>query len=371
MSGRAEGIFTPVADVFARTMAYQAAGGAALAVYHRGEKVIDLIGGDYVDDSVQYLYSVTKAITAIAAAKAQEQGLIDLDQPLASFWPAFQRRTELRGITTRWVLAHRTGLASITPRMTLEELLANRDEELIEAQDPFWEPGTTHGYHGYTYGTLMNSVFKRTVGINVGGYVARELAGPLGLDLWIGTPESEQHRAVPVVRQQQWITPLRAAHVAAVRIPATGPSTLGDPTVYNRPEVLAADWPAINGVASARALAALMEASLHGGILTSESRDTMIRTRARGKDFVLGVTTQFGSGMQLPFPQLPFLGPRSYGHEAAGGTVAFADPDFGIAVGYTTNVFPQLMGANAGFLVLLGALRHVLTADDSPIEGGE
>lgn len=366
-SGYASEQFEAVADVFARAIAYQGGGGAALTVYHRGEKVIDLVGGSYADDSVQILYSVTKALTAVAAARAQEQGRLDIDQPLASFWPAFQKRPELRPITTRWVLSHRTGLASLSTPLTLEELLANKDEEVIETQEPFWEPGTTHGYHGFTYGTLMNAVFKRTVGTSVGKYLAEEIAGPMGLDLWLGTPEEQRHRMVPVTVSPQSITPRRAAHVARVRIPASGPSSLGDRTIVNDPRMAAGDWPSSNAVGSARALAAFMQSTLDGTTLSTEARDAMIRTRSRGNDFVLGIPIHFGSGVQLPFPQLPFLGPRSYGHEAAGGSVAFADPDFDIAVGWTSSVFPPLMGANAGFLVLLTALRHALTADQSTV----
>jgi hypothetical protein len=89
----------------------------------------------------------------------------------------------------------------------------------------------------------------------------------------------------------------------------------------------------------------------------------MIASRALGDDIVLGIPMHYASGMQLPFPQFPLLGPASYGHEAAGGSAAFADTEFDVAVGFTTSVFPTMAGASAGFLTLLPTLRHCLTTE--------
>jgi len=363
VSGFARGRFAPLADVFARVVAQQGSGGAALAVRHHGELVVDLHGGTYRDDSLQLVFSVSKSITAIAAAVAHEGGLVDLDAPLASYWPAFDKPSTAT-ITARHVLSHRSGLASVEPFFDIDELVAGADEAALEVQEPYWVPGEGHGYHAFTYGTLLNGVFRRTVGVSVGEFVAERLAGPLGLDLWIGTPAEHLGRVVPVTYSPASVTPGRAAHLAVSRIPAGSSGRLQATTdFYNDPRVQAADFPATSGIADARSLAALYAATLDATILTRAARDAMIASQAIGDDIVLGIPMHYASGMQLPFPQFPLLGPHSYGHEAAGGSAAFADTEFDVAVGFTTSVFPTMSGASEGFLTLLPTLRHCLTTE--------
>ncbi|HEY2270110.1 MAG TPA: serine hydrolase, partial [Streptosporangiaceae bacterium] len=134
---------------------------------------------------------------------------------------------------------------------------------------------------------------------------------------------------------------------------------------YNDPRVARACMPSTSGTGTARSLARLFAATLgevDGVRLLSEaSRAAMARSRSRGPDRVLGFPTQFGSGVQLPFPVLPMLGPRSYGHEAAGGSAVVADPDLGLDVGYTTSAFPSSRAASPSFLALQSAIRHCAT----------
>jgi CubicO group peptidase (beta-lactamase class C family) len=363
VSGFASGRFEPIADIFARTLADQG-DGAALCVYLDGQPVVDLVGGGYRPDSLQLLFSVSKSVTGIASALAAERGQIDLDAPLSEFWPAFAKRSTA-SVTTRMVLSHRSGLAAIDRELSFAELLAGADEAELERQEPYWEPGTRHGYHAFTFGTLMNGIFRRAVGRSVGQFVADELSGPLDLELWIGTPREQWPRIQPISYAPSAVTPGRAAHLAASRIPAGSSGQLARTMdLYNADEVYAADWPSTSGVGSARTLAALFAATLEDGtVLSAAARRRMLQTEARGHDEVLGIPMHYGSGVQLPFPQLPLLGPRSFGHEAAGGSAVLADEEFGIAVGYTTSRFPAMAGASSGFLTLSAAIRHCLTAD--------
>jgi CubicO group peptidase (beta-lactamase class C family) len=361
VAGVAREPFEPFVDILARTIASQGGGGAALAVQHRGETVVDLTGGSYAVDSAQLLFSVTKVVTAVAAAMAHAEGLLDLDAPVAAYWPAFAKESTA-AVTPRLVLSHRSGLASLDRSFTLDELLAGEDERAIETQEPYWGPGTKHGYHAFTYGTLMNGVFRRTVGDTVGGFVAKRIAGPLGLELWIGTPESERSRIHPLTYLPPLVSEGRLGHGRTHGIPASTSARLAmTMDLYNDPAVPGAAWPSTTGVATARALAALMAATLDDGVLLSaEARRQMTATQAEGHDEVLGIPMHYGSGVQLPFPQLPFLGPGSYGHEGAGGSVAFADEDREVAVGFTTSVYPSMPGASPGFLALLPVLQHCL-----------
>ncbi|MCU1410475.1 MAG: CubicO group peptidase beta-lactamase class family [Rhodoglobus sp.] len=365
MSGFAEPEFESLQDVFARVVGAQGRGGAALSIYRDARPVVDLVAGDYAQDGVQLLFSVSKAVTAIAAASAERDGALDLDAPLASFWPAFDRAST-RAITTRMVLSHRSGIPALDRRLSLEEVLAGEDERALESQEPYFEPGTAHGYGAFTFGVFMNGVFRRTVGTDVGAFVAERLSAPLGLDLWIGTPEAVWPRVQGILYDPPALTPLRAAWIESSPIPAGTTSQLAATMdLFNSPSALAANWPSTSGVASARALARLLASTLGevDGVRLIDDRglDAMLQPRSEGVDRVLGIVTRFGTGMQLPFPQFPLLGPTSFGHEAAGGSAVFADRESGISVGYTTNVYPPMAGASAGFLALLPTIRYCLT----------
>ena len=369
VTGHALAPFEPLLDVFGRIVASQGQGGAALTIYHHGVPVVDLVGGEYRADSLQLVFSVSKSVTAIAAAIAHEEGLLDLDAPLADYWPAFARPST-RTITARSVLSHRSGLAALDRRLSLEEVLAGKDEEAIETQEPYWEPGTDHGYHPFTFGVLMNGVFTRTLGATVGDFVAQRLSAPLDLDLWIGVPDAVLPRVERIHYASPRVTSGRAATLAAGTIPGSTTGQLFDVMdIYNHPDMLRACWPSSSGVAGARDLARLFAATLGEvdgvRLLDEQTRLRMTTSLSRGRDRVLGIPIQFGSGVQLEFPQFPMLGARSYGHEAAGGSIAFADDEFDIAVGFTTNVFPSMAGASAGFLALLPTLRHCLTAESA------
>lgn len=366
VSGRAEPPFEPLRDALARVAGDQETGGAALAIYREGRCVVDLVAGDLAPDALHLLFSVTKVPSAIAAAMAHERGLLDLDAPLADRWPVFGRPST-SSITTRMVLSHRSGIASLDRTMTLDDLVAGRDIDAVERQEPYWVPDTAHGYHGHTYGALLDGVFQRTVGRSVGAFVADELAGPLGLDLWIGLPREVLGRVARVTVRPQRVTAPRARFLRGSGIPASATTQLATTLdLYNDPAYLGASLPATSGVGSAHALARLMAATL-GPVdgtrpLTGASVDAMVATRSEGLDRVLGVVTAFGSGVQRPFPQLPLFGLASYGHEAAGGSGVVADADLGIAVGFTTSVHPALAGASPGFLALLPTIRHCLRA---------
>jgi CubicO group peptidase (beta-lactamase class C family) len=375
VTGFAKEPFAPLADVFARLVGAQGRGGAALAIYHNGGLVVDLVGGDYRQDSLQLLFSVTKPITAIASAMAHAAGLIDLDAPLADYWPAFDRPSTAV-ISARSVLGHRSGLAALDERLSLQQLLDAVDEDAIETQEPYWVPDTAHGYHGFTFGTLLNGAFRRTVGKTVGEYVDEHVAKRLGLDLWIGAPEDQLARIERIHYDSPKLTPGRVEHLRESRIPLSTTSQLAQQSdLYNDPSMARACWPSSSGVAGARDLARLLYATLHDvdgdRLLTEDETRAMLATRSNGLDRVLGVISHFGSGVQRPFPQLPLLGANSFGHEAAGGSAAVADPERDIAVGYTTNIYPSMNGASVGFLALMPAIQHCLTerADDASVVG--
>ena len=364
--GTAAAPFAQLPEVFARAVAAQGRGGAALAIVRDGELVVDLVGGDYADDTLQLVFSVSKALTGIASVHAASAGLLDLDEPLGDFWPEF-RRASTAAITTRMVLSHRSGIASLDRALSFDEIVAGAGDAAVAAQEPYWEPGARHGYHAFTSGPLLDGVIRRRLGTGVGSYLRREITGPRGLGIWLGLPDELQARVAPVSYLPPAISETRAAFVAASGIPAGSTAALARTMdVYNQPALLRAGIPSTSGVADARSLATLFAETLDGPLLDVEARSALRTELARGTDAVLGVETAYSTGMQLPWPQLPWLGPRSYGHEAAGGSFAFADPDAGIAVAWTTDVFPRMAGASPAGLALVDTIRHCLR----PAAGG-
>jgi CubicO group peptidase (beta-lactamase class C family) len=365
--GHADGVLAPLANILERLVAATPGAGMSLAVYRDGQLVVDLAAGAHEPDSLQLQFSVSKAVTAIAAAHAVEAGLLDLDAPISDSWDAF-RRSGTRQITPRMVLTHTSGLAGVDTPLTIEQLLAGDYTAALERQDPFWEPGTRHGYHAFSFGPLMDGVFRHTIGRDVRNYVADEIAGPRGLDLWFGCPPEQLDRVVPYTRQEVGSTALVRSLPQLRTFADRGSQVLGeDYSLYNRPDVLQASWPNANVVTTARDLARLLALSageVDGDrLLSAEARDALRRPQVDGIDWVLQFPIAFGTGVQLPFPQLPLAGPGSYGHEGAGGCVAFADPERGLAVAFSTSAFPALDGGSPFATAVFASLLMLIDSE--------
>jgi CubicO group peptidase (beta-lactamase class C family) len=198
--------FEGVRDAFAQNFAEYDEVGAACAVYVGGCKVVDLWGGiadvrsarPYTDDTLQLVFSTTKGLTALCANLLVQRGELDLDAPVARYWPEFGQAGKGE-VTVRSLLCHKAGLPYVEADLTLGEALAwDPVVEALAGQAPVWPPGTAHGYHAVTYGWLVGEVIRRVTGRSVGTFFAEEVAGPLGLDLWIGLPHEQRARVAPL-----------------------------------------------------------------------------------------------------------------------------------------------------------------------------
>lgn len=364
--GTAEAPFESLVQIFGRAVGSQLDGGAQFAVYHHGRKVVDLTGGDFADDAVMLVFSVSKAVAAVGVHHAVTAGLIDLDLPVHQVWPAFERSPRARAITLDHILTHSSGLASVERVLTIDEHVAGELERELERQEPYWEPGTAHGYHAITWGTLLDGVFQRALGRTVGDYVRAHFAEPLDLDLSFGAREDQLPRVRPYVRPARALTPLERAFPTLEGVLPDGAGELlwPDMTQYNREDVLRQPWPAANVVASARSLAKYFAATLGPvdgtRILDEESLQRMIAPRYRGEDRMLRFPIAFGTGVQLPFPQFSMLGPGSFGHEGAGGAVSVADPRRGLSVSYITDQYPTSNGAAQASYALMSAVALIV-----------
>ena len=356
--------FEPVREAFAANFAQHGDIGAAVCVYQYGQPVVDLWGGvadpetsrPWTRDTLQLVYSATKGATATAAHMLAERGALDLDAPVAKYWPEFAANGKA-GIPVRWLLSNQAGLITVDQPVPLHEALAwHPMAAALAAQRPQWTPGTAHGYHGRTWGWLVGEVIRRVSGRMPGRFFADEIAAPLGLDFFIGLPTEQRDRVSRMVHQRPAVdlTTVPAESVpeelrelvAAWRDPnsfsnrayeVTDPSEID----FDSPEVQAAELPASNGVGTARALAR-MYAALIGDVdgvrlLAPGTLSSAAEEQVSGVDQVMVTPSRFSSGYMLPTQANTMASPHSFGHTGRGGSLGFADPEHGVAFGYVMN----------------------------------
>jgi CubicO group peptidase (beta-lactamase class C family) len=352
IQGHAEPGFERVKQAFAENFEQHGEVGAAFAAYVRGRPVVDIWGGiadaetgaAWREDTLQFVYSTTKGATAICAHILAERGELDIDAPVARYWPEFAAEGK-EAIPVRWLLSHRAGLAAIDRPITLDDMVAwTPAVDAIAAQAPNWEPGTAHGYHAMTFGYLVGEVVRRISGESLGTFFRNNVAKPLGLDFWIGLPQSEEPRASKSIPSPRPPNVEELRRMWQVSMPLTA-------RVFSNPELPedaanlralhAAEVPAINGMTTARSVARMYAATIGEidgvRLLNDETVASLSTTQSRGPDMVLGVETHFGLGFMLPSSFSP-MGPEGcFGHPGAGGSVGFADPATGLASGYVMN----------------------------------
>ena len=372
--------FEAVQEAFTRNFADHGEVGAALSVYVDGRQVVDLGGGTthgpsdsalprpYDGDTPQVVMSGTKGFTALCANLLADRGLLDVDAPVASYWPEFAAAGK-GAIPVRWLLSHQTGLPYVTQALPVTDVLAwDPVVSALAGQAPLWEPGTAHGYHALTFGWLVGELIRRVDGRSVGRFLADEIAAPLGLDLWLGLPAALHDTVAPLTRRPgRFGTPrpeddlslvtmigmIRGADDILVKAIDGVPGMFGDEVVLNQPEVLAGEVPAANGVTTARSLAKLYAATIGpvdgtGPLLSSTQVDAAREVQTRGVDRVINHETSFGLGFMCSCRFSRYGGARGFGHTGGGGSMGFADPEAGIAFGYVMNrVLPHVARTSA------------------------
>jgi CubicO group peptidase (beta-lactamase class C family) len=357
--------FDGVRDAFAANLAGVQEIGAAVAVYLHGRKVVDLWGGiadpengrPWERDTVAVVFSTTKGVTAACAHLLAERGELDLDAPVAEYWPEFAANGK-EHIPVRWLLTHQAGLPTLDHPITPAEAIAWEPVvTALAAQRPAWEPGTAHGYHGHTYGFLVGEVVRRATGRSLGTVLAEEIAAPLDLDLWIGLPKAEQHRIsrirttvpdldalsrIDLASLPESLRDVMAAYSDPTSLTVRSLLTLVRPPLdLNDPEQQAAEMPSGNGIGTARALArfyAALIGEVDGHrILRPDTLAAATAEQAAGVDRVLRVPVRIATGFGLPTPDTFWYTPTAFGFPGLGGSLGFADPATGLAFGYVLN----------------------------------
>ena len=360
--------FAEVAQAF-RSQLAKTSGGAAVCVVHRGETVVDLWGGRRTEDepwerdTLSMSFSTTKGVASTALHILVDRGLVDLDAPVAQYWPGFEQAGK-GGVLVRHVLTHSAGMHRIRPIIDHADWMLDWDRmvDVLAAAPPAYPAGTANGYHALTYGWLVGEIIRQVDGRPIEQFVADEIARPLDLDgLYLGCPPPERHRIAPLggtsasrltagpplarrlqkrmgARMGEAITVSRAPFDPRRAVSALVPRGVDE--VLRSEAVLDAVIPAANGHFTARSLAGMYSVlagrGTRGGVslLSPEAVDQMGVVQSMRRDLVLGFRMRWRLGYHLVSTTRGVLDP-AFGHFGYGGSGAWCDPSRDLAVGFT------------------------------------
>jgi len=340
--------------------------GASVCVVVEGETVVELWAGfadkertrPWQRDTLVNVYSSTKGITAIAAHRLADRGLLDLDAPVADYWPEFAAAGKEQ-LPVRYLLSHQAGLAALRKPLA-KDAIYDWDAMVgaLAAEEPWWQPGAAHGYHALTFGWLVGELIRRLSGQSVGAVVREEIAEPLGAEFHIGCgPELDPRIANLILGPihapedgsgYDLMQAIRDDPQGLIALAYTNPTVIDPESSANSRAWRAAEIPAANGHTNAASLARIYAALAEGGeldgvrLLSREAIDLARSEQCTGEDQVLPLPTRLSLGFFLPTDGEP-LGPnpRAFGHGGAGGSLGVADPENRLALGYVMNHMHQ------------------------------
>jgi len=334
--------------------------GASVCIWQDG-KIVASLGGGFWDreknrkwttNTPVLIWSATKGLASACLLHLCEQEKIVLSRPVAEFWPEYAENGKA-DTTLLHILVHQSG----QPALRNPEIRFLEHEQVVEAlasQEPFWRPGSAHGYHARTYGFLVDELVRRIAGINVGAYFRDVFAGPLGLDLWIGLPPELVDDVAPIYSARRTRIPSdeesfysELAKQDSLTFKAfTTPAGLMVPSIMNRPEIRTQVLPSFGGIGTAESLATFYYRTFCEPTFFSPERIAAIsETVASGTDAILRIPTAFAAGfMKDPLSDAgqklrSIFGPSplAFGQPGAGGSLAFADPKNNVAFAYVMN----------------------------------
>ena len=361
--------FERVAEAFGKNFDQNGEIGGSVCLTVGGETVVDLWGGvadpktqkPWTRDTVSVVYSCTKGATALCAHILASRGQLDLDAPVIALWPEFGQHGKDR-VTTRMMLDHSAGVPALRAKVKPDgpyewDYMTGR----LAEEEPFWEPGTRNGYHGFTFGWIVGEMVRRVSGKSLGTFFQDEVAKPLGLDFWIGLPEEIEPLVAPMISHiykaadatTPFLTDLRNRQsVASLFFFNVGAWLPGG---ANTRAGHAAEIGAANGITNARGLAGMYAPLAQGGGKLVDAK-TLARmsevSMATHDDATLRIPTRFALGFMKSMDNRKrsiaatlwgedcdsvILGSAAFGHVGAGGSLGFADPAAGLSFGYTMN----------------------------------
>ena len=359
--------FMAVKEAFAKNFVDGREVGASYAATIEGEFVVDIWAGHkdeaktqlWEKDTIVNVYSTTKAMAALCTLMLVDRGLLDLDAPVAHYWPEFAQGGKEK-IPVRQLLSHTSGLAGFAQEITVETLYDwDKTVSLLAAQEPWWEPGTASGYHAITFGYLLGELVRRITGKTMGTFFKEEVAGPLNADFHIGVPEDVDPRV------GQLIPPPLDPDA-----PTPEPGSVGDKmsslvltALESRTRAWrAAEIPAANGHGNARSVARVASAMACGGeidgirLLSMPTLEKTIEEQIYQTDLVLGIPLRWGLGFGLASQEVPFPNPRSFYWGGWGGSMIAIDLDAKMSAAYVMNKMVQTLTGDERIMGLSIAL---------------
>jgi CubicO group peptidase (beta-lactamase class C family) len=374
--GRYADGFGAIARRFAQNLESGEELGGAVSVYHHGAQVVDLWGGlaevaterPWNRDSRIVVFSVTKGFMAMAINMLADRGTVEWDAPVADYWPGFGIAGKER-ISVRALFNHRAGLPVLSTKLSLDDFVRNERADAVlaalEAQRPLWPAGARQAYHALTYGMYARELFERIAGESPGAFLEREVFEPLGSDVRLGTPASEDVRQAalysPGIPERlarfvgaSLLSPssteanmaralLKRDSVArrAFSNPAIGRQGI---TAYNEPEVLRSElaWASATGSADgvARAYLPFADDGSYDGrqFLKPRALDPVYERQSWSEhDEVLQKPLGWSQGFLKEQRHLFCPNPESFGHAGMGGALGWADPVAKVTFGYVMN----------------------------------
>ena len=357
--------------------------GAAVAVWQDGREVVSLCGGwrdsarsiPWTRDTLVLIWSATKGLSSACVLHALEKAGLDLSVCVASFWPEFSQGGKA-AITAGDVLSHQSGLSALQDK-TAGVLDHAAVVAALEKQPPLWRVGEGHGYGPRTFGFLADEMVRRLSGKTLGEYWRKEFGDPMGLDLWIGLPASENARVADVLsaRSLQDVEPDFARAMAEpgslTREAFSSPSGALSPSAMNAPAMRSAALPSLGGIGSADSLAKFYAMLAGGGdwcgrqYFSTQALRMMTTRIAEGPDKTLCTPTAFSAGFMMDAMEgeaRNLFGPSrsAFGHPGAGGSLAFADPENRIGFAYVMNQMEAGVLPKARALDLVKAVYNFL-----------
>lgn len=384
LQGHCDPKFQSIADMMAENIATGKEIGASLYLNLDGEEVIDLWGGwrelehvsPWDEHTVVNVFSGSKPITSLAVLMLVDRGLIDVDAPVATYWPEFARNGK-ENVLVRHIMSHTAGLPAWLPPFSFDEAVdTERSTGRLAEQAPWWEPGTRGSYHASTFGHLMAELVRRVTGEPLRKFIDEEIAMPLGADFYLGLRDDQFDRAAtvyPAKDASKSVPPRQDAESAGEpteeeiisRRTREGSfsGTLGDEyTVFNSPEWRRTEFAGSSGHANAkglgRGMAVLANGGMSGGtkLLSQDTIDLIFREQANGIDAYYMKPIHWGIGYALAPAEirergpLPFLRPgaRTCYWYGTGGSVALADLEKKLSFGYAMNQLQSGRGSLNG-----------------------
>jgi CubicO group peptidase (beta-lactamase class C family) len=349
--------FAPVAEQFARNFTELGDVGAAFSVVRHGETVVDLWAGTsapgraWAEDTLQVIFSGTKGLTATCMLMLVDRGQLDLEKPVAHYWPEFAANGKER-LLVRDIVSHHSGLPGITQgALAIDDLADDQAMEARLAAQPLSpDPNAYRCYHALTIGWLCGGVLRRIDGRSLGRFFADEVAGPLGLDIWIGLPEAQEPRVGTLQLASDWapwdadLTAEQKADPTRRSIWANPPLFPTDGLAWNTRPYHACEMPGGGGIATARSMARHYACLANGGeldgvrLMRPETIAAGRRELSRFMDPFIAEPMAFGTAYALQTEQGRFGPPAdAFGHSGAGGSIHCAWPSQGLGLSYVMN----------------------------------